>query len=168
MRTRVNTRVSAAEDLLVRPMTIFDIDALMALERQCESAPHWSREDYLACVLDGGDLALRRVGLVANFHRLFAGFAILRCLKVAGDTEVELESIAVAGELRGRGIGGGLLHSAVGAARNCGARQLSLEVRESNRAATRLYSRFGFTEIGRRSGYYRSPDEDAVLMSLTL
>ncbi len=164
----MNAKAETVEALRVRAMTISDIDALMALERQCESAPHWSREDYLACLQEGGDLALRRIGLVATFHDIFAGFAILRCLALAGEIEVELESIAVAADLRGRGIGGGLLDAAIGAAKSNGAHQLSLEARESNQAATRLYVRFGFNEVGRRFGYYRSPDEDAVLMSLTL
>jgi len=160
--------MQTAEALQVRAMTIGDIDALMALEQQCESAPHWSRDDYLACVREGGDSALRRIGLVAEFDDVFAGFAILRCLAVTGATEVELESIAVSSELRGRGIDGNMLESAIGLARKCGARQLDLEVREANGAATRLYTRFGFTETGRRPGYYHSPEEDAVLMSLTL
>lgn len=168
MSASVDTKAKTAEALRVRAMTASDIDALMALERQCESAPHWSREDYMACVREGGDSALRRIGVVAEFQGLFAGFAILRCLAVAGGAEAELESIVVSGELRGRGIGGGLLKSAIGAARSQGANRLGLEVRESNVAATRLYARLGFAEEGRRRGYYRGPEEDAVLMSLTL
>jgi ribosomal-protein-alanine N-acetyltransferase len=164
----VKTSAEKGEALRVRAMTISDIDALMALERQSESAPHWSREDYLACVRESGDSAVRRIGLIADFHNIFAGFAILRCLTVAGGTEVELESIVVSGELRCRGIGGSLLDSAIAAAKRHGAEHLDLEVRESNGAAARLYARFGFTETGRRRGYYHGPEEDAVLMSLTL
>jgi len=156
------------ESLQVRAMTIFDIDALMSLERQTESAPHWSREDYLACLREGGNSAVRRIGLVADFHRVFAGFTILRCLTLAGGTEFELESIMVSEELRGRGIGGNLLDSAIALAKRHGSQHLDLEVRESNGGAARLYTRFGFRETGRRRGYYHRPEEDAVLMSLTL
>lgn len=164
----MSANADTAEALRIRAMTISDIDAVMALERRSESAPHWSREDYLACLREAGASALRRIGLVAELRNACAGFAILRCLTLADGTEVELESIVVAGPLRGRGIGGRLLQAAIGDAGNRAADRLSLEVRESNRPAARLYARFGFAETGRRRGYYHGPDEDAVLMSLNL
>jgi ribosomal-protein-alanine N-acetyltransferase len=49
-----------------------------------------------------------------------------------------------------------------------GARRMELEVRISNRAAIALYERAGFVQDGRRRGYYRDPEEDAVLMGLPL
>jgi ribosomal-protein-alanine N-acetyltransferase len=45
---------------------------------------------------------------------------------------------------------------------------MELEVRISNRAAIALYERAGFVQDGRRRGYYRDPEEDAVLMGLPL
>lgn len=39
-----------------------------------------------------------------------------------------------------------------------------LEVRASNHKAIQLYQRLGFTEVGRRKGYYQDK-EDAILMS---
>jgi ribosomal-protein-alanine N-acetyltransferase len=42
-----------------------------------------------------------------------------------------------------------------------------LEVRASNQAATRLYHKLGFREIGIRKAYYQHPVEDAIVMSLT-
>jgi ribosomal-protein-alanine N-acetyltransferase len=41
----------------------------------------------------------------------------------------------------------------------------TLEVRESNNAARRLYRGFGFFEVGRRVRYYRDNGEDAVIMT---
>lgn len=41
---------------------------------------------------------------------------------------------------------------------------LTLEVRAGNRAAQRLYSRFGFAPVGARRDYYREPREDAIVM----
>ena len=46
-----------------------------------------------------------------------------------------------------------------------GARNLTLEVRQSNTEAQGLYERFGFARVGRRPNYYR--DEDAVVMWAT-
>ena len=38
-----------------------------------------------------------------------------------------------------------------------------LEVRESNVAAIRLYEKFAFRPVGRRSDYYAPPVEDALV-----
>jgi ribosomal protein S18 acetylase RimI-like enzyme len=44
-------------------------------------------------------------------------------------------------------------------------RKIYLEVRESSAPAIALYKKFGFQVTGRRPGYYRSPDESALLMT---
>lgn len=45
---------------------------------------------------------------------------------------------------------------------------LTLEVRESNIPARRLYEKLGFSEAGRRRNFYTDPKEDALLLTLTL
>ena len=47
-----------------------------------------------------------------------------------------------------------------------GGTALLLEVRVSNAAARALYERYGFRETGRRTAYYRDPEESAVLYTL--
>ena len=42
---------------------------------------------------------------------------------------------------------------------------ITLEVRESNIPAFRLYEKLGFSEVGRRPNYYSNPVEDAILMT---
>jgi ribosomal-protein-alanine N-acetyltransferase len=56
------------------------------------------------------------------------------------------------------------------AARGHGARTMLLEVRPSNAAAARLYSRYGFERIGVRRGYYPAHGgrEDAIVMRIAL
>lgn len=46
-------------------------------------------------------------------------------------------------------------------------RSVDLEVRESNRDAIALYSRWGFNRIGSRPNYYTAPLENAHVMSMT-
>jgi ribosomal-protein-alanine N-acetyltransferase len=152
----------------VRPMTASDVDAVLALDRASNEAPHWGRDEYLACSGTPDDSALRRIGLIAEWNELFAGFAVVRCLAVPGGNEAELESIVVAPAVRRRGIGGLLLASVIDAARKHCAGRLDLEVRASNGGAASLYEHFGFRETGRRCEYYHDPEEDAVLMSLIL
>ncbi len=96
------------------------------------------------------------------------GFAVVRLVKAPDGSEAELESIVVAEAWRGQGIGAELLAELAARAKSSDAIRLDLEVRASNAPAIRLYGRAGFVESGRRRGYYRGPDEDAILMSRDL
>ena len=55
-------------------------------------------------------------------------------------------------------------------AREQGARQMFLEVRESNPAAIQMYMNHGFNEVGRRRHYYPTATgrEDALVFGLQL
>ena len=89
----------------------------------------------------------------------FAGFWIM-----AG--EAHITNIAVREQARRQGIGELLLISLIDLALELGARLITLEVRTSNIAAQSLYSKYGFTQVGLRRGYYTDNREDGVLMSL--
>ena len=91
-------------------------------------------DDPVSCV------ALRRVGDEAEFFRL-----------------------AVEPFLRNQGIGGELLRKTLDILVNEGVRSCFLEVREDNDAALRLYRRFSFRVLHRRSGYYRDGCSAVVL-----
>jgi len=73
------------------------------------------------------------------------------------DVAVAAERVAAAAEAAAR-------HGVVLTARAVGARRATLEVRESNAGARRLYERLGFYVGGRRPGYYTSPVEDALIL----
>jgi len=148
----------------IRQMADRDLDAVMAIERESDSAPHWISSDYLALAQSDSEESFNRNAMVAEVAGEVAGFAIVR---VVG-TEAELESIVVAPDWRGRGLGRLLLSESARQAKELGATRLDLEVRASNAAAIRLYRGAGFVETGRRRGYYRDPEEDAVLMSVIL
>jgi ribosomal-protein-alanine N-acetyltransferase len=78
--------------------------------------------------------------------------------------EAHISTIAVHPNLRRQGIGRVLLEYALERARALGAELVTLEVRESNQAAIEMYQTFGFQIKGRRRGYYRDKDEDALVM----
>ena len=78
--------------------------------------------------------------------------------------EAEVLNLAVSPSCRGLGVGGMLLDAALSEAAAAGATSVFLEVRESNVAARALYASRGFTEISRRSRYYRKPVEDALVL----
>lgn len=94
------------------------------------------------------------------------GFIVTRC---AAD-EAEIIAIGTRPSVQRRGVARQLLaHHAELLARG-GVRQLFLEVALSNVAAQALYVRSGFSEAGRRKGYYRRGEdaEDAIVMKREL
>ncbi|WP_437936906.1 N-acetyltransferase family protein [Sorangium sp. So ce341] len=60
----------------------------------------------------------------------------------------ELISMWVAPEVRGRGVGDALVEEILRWAREQGARELRLDVKEHNRSAISLYVRHGFIDVG--------------------
>ena len=91
-----------------------------------------------------------------------AGLAILWC--ICGTADVV--RIAVAPDMRRRGIARKLLGTLSGTAREHGCSRIMLEVNETNTAARALYLSFGFCEIGTRKNYYGR--HSAVLMEKKL
>ena len=80
------------------------------------------------------------------------------------DPEGEIYRIAIMPEFRQQGIGYRLLDYAVKTERGHGLECLFLEVRSRNIPAIALYRAYGFKKIGVRKGYYKNPDDDAVVM----
>ena len=78
--------------------------------------------------------------------------------------EGEIYRIAVRADKRGRGIGYRLLDYAVKTSKGQGLERLFLEVRSQNVPAIKLYTSYGFKQIGLRKGYYKNPADDAVIM----
>ena len=140
-----------------------DIPALIALEKQAATAAHWSPEQYETVFSSEGPA---RVAFVIEDSPIedarVQGFVVGR---VVSD-DWEIENIAVAGAARRRGLGTHLLEEFIGLARGRRAQSVFLEVRESNLAARRLYEKHAFVETGRRKGYYRQPEEDAIVYRL--
>ena len=143
-------------------MSANDVDQVLALEQTVSEAPHWNRAAYEGCIASEGSGPLVRAGFVAEVQGQLVGFLVGKL--VAGTCE--LESIAVAQEVRREGIGRALVKAFIDWAKFHGARRLELEVRASNARAVKLYEGAGLRREGLRAGYYQSPEEDALLMGV--
>jgi [ribosomal protein S18]-alanine N-acetyltransferase len=75
----------------------------------------------------------------------------------------EVLTLAVAPGARRQGIATRLLNTAIVEASTRGAATLLLEVSAANAAAQALYRRAGFSEVGRRHGYYADGSDGFVL-----
>ena len=154
-----------------------DLEGIARLEGELFGAEAWSRS-LLAAELEAsrGPWADRRYVVVESCEAYgndtvgrwatFLGYAGL--YHARGLTGADLLTIATVPAARGRGLASLMLTELVGTARRAGCPEVLLEVRQSNEAAQRLYTRHGFVAIGRRRRYYQAPPEDAVVMRLTL
>jgi [ribosomal protein S18]-alanine N-acetyltransferase len=167
-----------------------DLDAILALDRATENAPHWPAAVY-AAMLDAPDIgpasatplhhsdAPRRCLLVAEANTSLVAFAVAMVHPSPGETApphpqstperlAELETVVVATSARRSGIGRALCRALLDWCKSQGATGVVLEVRAASTAAIALYSGLGFKQLGQRPGYYRDPEDNALVMRLHL
>jgi [ribosomal protein S18]-alanine N-acetyltransferase len=140
--------------LKVRPFQTGDSEAVSEICRHSLQAAQWPKESY-----DQGHSS-GQIVLIAEINGRIYGFLVAR---VTGD-EAEILNMAVDPAHRRKGIGSTLLSAATSAAQAQYAKNIYLEVRESNSAAISFYRRHGFEKTAERREYYRSPTENAVVM----
>lgn len=145
----------------VRRALLADAEAILAIAQGCAEAPHWSDAVWRQLLADQEESEPARACFLAEDHRGPFGFIVVSCTCGVA----ELESVAVNVAARRQGIGRALCCEAMSWSQGRAAQVIQLEVRASSLGAIALYSGLGFTEQGRRPGYYREPMEDAVLMS---
>lgn len=95
------------------------------------------------------------------------GFILIRTVA----DEAEILTLAVRPQARQAGLGLRLVEQACVDAVSRGATRLFLEVADDNVAARALYAKAGFSEAGRRGGYYGRRDGsriDALVLTKTL
>ncbi|MFE1752606.1 GNAT family N-acetyltransferase [Streptomyces anandii] len=85
---------------------------------------------------------------------------------VATGEQGDVQTIAVARDHWGSGLGARLLTELLRAATAFECTEVMLECRVDNLRAQRLYERFGFEPIGFRRGYYQPGNVDALVMRL--
>lgn len=139
----------------VRPITVADVPAVMALERESPAASHWSPQHYEDLFREPD---VRRLVLVIEDQNRILGFVAARSV----ETDCEIENIVVSAPSRKQGLGTQLVSELLNLVQDEGAAAAFLEVRESNRPARAFYEKLRFTESGRRPRYYRQPEEDAI------
>lgn len=78
--------------------------------------------------------------------------------------EAHLHNLAVKKEFRRQGLASGFMNVMKEISRQAGVKAQTLEVRESNTEAIKLYRKCGFVVKGRRPLYYTDTQEDALIM----
>ena len=137
-------------------MRWWDIPAVHAIETSIFMTDPWSVEQFWSELSQ----PTRRY-FVAEIDGAIVGYAGSFVLT----PEADVQTMGVAADQRGRGIGALLLTTLIEQAIQAQAAQLILEVRSDNGAAIAMYQRFGFERISSRPNYY-APDVDALIMRL--
>ena len=146
----------------LRRASVDDLDAIMALEDATFPSDAWSR-NLMRAELTGPNsyylVAAEPGGAVEGYAGLLAP---------QGSIEADIQTIAVADNVRRRGLGRVLVQTLLTEARKRGATEVFLEVRADNPGAQQLYRSLGFEQIATRQHYYQPDDVDALIMRLDL
>lgn len=135
----------------IKPFEKQYIDDVYEIEKACFSNP-WSRAD-LANQLD---LETSHF-LVADIDGKAVGYMGLQIFSGEG----YVTNVAVLPEYRGQGIALALINEQLKNKMDF----ITLEVRESNIPALRLYEKAGFENMGIRPKFYSNPTENAIIMT---
>lgn len=140
-------------------MRWWHIDEVLQLERGLFVEEPWTARMFWS---ELGQVDTRHY-LVALDDGLIVGYAGL----CDYPDEAFIQTLAVAQQAQGEGLGGLLLQALLDEAARRRKSRVSLEVRADNAPAQRLYARFGFRTAGLRRGYYQPSGTDAVVMIRT-
>ncbi len=130
------------------------VSEIAQIEKLCFASP-WSENQIMAETEN--PLTVYSVAIKDKKVIAYGGF-----WSVAGDAQIT--NIAVHPDYQGMKIGSRILENLLNEAKNRGESQLTLEVRESNTKAIKLYTKYGFEIVGTRKNYYEGT-ETAVLMT---
>jgi [ribosomal protein S18]-alanine N-acetyltransferase len=133
-----------------------DLASVAALESVCFTNP-WTRE-MLEQQVRGSDVA--RVYVLRDASGTIVAFC--NCWVILD--ELHVNTIAVDPGHRRAGLARALMQGVMQEAVRDGCNKATLEVRESNLPARRLYATLGFAETGVRRHYYTQPEEDAIIL----
>jgi [ribosomal protein S18]-alanine N-acetyltransferase len=142
------------EGLTLAPMQHADIADVLEIESVSFSNP-WRERDFA--------YALEKAHGVARISRIddvVLGYAV----GFRKGEEFHLADFAVRATHQRSGVGSALLEVLLAELVDSGLSVITLEVRQSNQAAVRLYDRAGFHTVAIRSTYYSHPVEDALVM----
>ena len=146
---------------MIRPVETRDLDAIAMIESRLFQRP-----------LGRGDLEQLKARPASRgfvFEDTGARVTSYALFLYAG-TSADVVSLGTDPKAQRTGLASRLLTSAFRDLVKEGVEEVMLEVAVDNDAALALYERFGFTEVARRSGYYRRPNGavDAIVMRRNL
>lgn len=142
------------EKVNIEPFTINHIEDVTSIHSQVLDG--WSMKGLI------GDLANDST---QSYVAVYGGKAVAFCSFIATE-DAELVFVCTHPLYRQQGVANKLLHDAI-VDLPASVNSIVLEVRSQNTPAINLYTKMGFTTLGKRRGFYSFPEDDAVVMELT-
>jgi ribosomal-protein-alanine N-acetyltransferase len=155
MKADLRPTADAPRRLEIAPMELSDITAVLKIE-QLSFQSAWPPNAF-ANELRDNKLAYYVVGRLDGRIVAYGGVWVIL-------EDSHLTTIAVHPDFRRQRLGEEILVHLLDVAIDRGASWITLEVRETNDAAQRLYRKYGFTVVSTRRGYYSDNDENALVM----
>lgn len=142
-------------EIIIRKMALTDIDAVMRVEKESFSTA-WTMEIFYQELTENPHAHY----FVIEYNGNIVGYA--GSWIVFDDAQIT--NIAILPSYRGKKLGERLFQHMMHHALIHGVCRLSLEVRQSNIVAQKLYRKFGLVPGGIRKHYYTDNQEDAIVM----
>ncbi len=142
----------------IRQMIESDLNEVCRIEQESFSMP-WTKKAIADSLKNENN-----VYLVAEYAGKIAGYCGM--WGIAG--EGQINHVAVTQAYRENGIASKMMKVLIEEGCKKNLTEFTLEVRESNLAAIRLYEKTGFQKEGIRKGFYDAPKENAVIMWLRI
>ncbi|MGD0050740.1 MAG: ribosomal protein S18-alanine N-acetyltransferase [Vulcanimicrobiaceae bacterium] len=141
--------------MVIERMTVADLPAVLQIEALSFSTI-WPMNAFANEVHDN-KLAHYFVGRLGGKTVAYGGIWVIL-------EDSHITTIAVDPDRRGLKLGEEMLLHLLDEAIAQGASWITLEVRQSNEVAQRLYRKYGFTIVSTRRGYYSDNGENALVM----
>ncbi|MCM3397681.1 MULTISPECIES: ribosomal protein S18-alanine N-acetyltransferase [Oceanobacillus] len=144
---------------VIRKMEVSDVDHVMEVERASFTTP-WTTDIFYQELLDNKHAHYFVLQLDEQIIGYIGTWIVI--------DDAQITNIAIMPGFRGHKLGEKLFGYTVQYALQLGVKRLSLEVRQSNIPAQRLYQKFGLVPGGIRKNYYTDNQEDAIVMWVNL
>lgn len=138
----------------IRRMEEKDLQQVAGIEKEIFSMP-WTEEDFKKALNDSHNIYI----VVDNGGEITGYCGLWSVLE-----EGQITNVAIRKDCRGFGVGTSMMEELIRTGMENGLTAFTLEVREGNGSARRLYEKLGFEEAGIRPNFYEKPKENAVIM----
>lgn len=148
MKQKIDFRICNAE--------LTDAYGISLIEKECFSAP-WSENQIREEILKDNS-----VFLVTKIDNDLCGY-------ISGQLIIDefyINNVAVTEKYRNNGIASSLIEKLIDELQQTDCVLATLEVRESNINARKVYEKFGFINLGIRKDFYSHPRENACIYTL--
>lgn len=140
--------------IVVRKLEKGDVKTASEIEKSCLKTA-WSEEQLKS-------LPENATYIVALCDGELCGIGSMYCVF----DDCEIMNIAVSEGFRKKGVASEILDNLILVAREKGCSTITLEVAVDNESAIALYQKFGFSEVGKRKGFYQSTDASVMQKSI--